>query len=322
MRIGTRKSKMALAQTREIIAALAAAHPDLTIGIAENDTAGDRDQTSKLLVHGGKGGAFVAGIRAMMRRGDIQMAMHSLKDMPGNEETPGLVIGAFRPREDARDALVLRAGLDFTAFEAAGGRGFRLGTNSVRRAAQLRRRFPDVEIIHFRGAADSRIRKLDQALGQGLPDGGTTEPADGLVMAAAGLRRVGLADRISHVFETNEILPAATQGIVVVECAADDWQTRQRLAAINDPAAQTAADAERELLWVLDGHCNSPIAAYAEAQGDGLRLTAEVLDLSGKNVLRAQAEGAVDSPRALGRRVALDLISQGAADIIARTRPR
>lgn len=313
---------MALAQTREIIAALEAVHPDLAIGIAENDTVGDRDQTSKLLVHGGKGGAFVAGIRAMMRRGDIQMAMHSLKDMPGNEETPGLVIGAYRPREDARDALVLRQGLDYQAFEAAGGKGFRLGTNSVRRAAQLRRRFPHVEIIHFRGAADNRIRKLDERIGQQLPDGSVTEPADGLVMAAAGLRRVGLADRISHVFEVDDILPAATQGIVVVECAADDWQTRKKLTAINDSAAQIAAEAEREVLWVLDGHCNSPIAAYAEAQGERLRLTAEVLDLKGESVLRAQADGAVDAPRSLGRGVALDLIAQGAADIIARTRPR
>lgn len=313
---------MALAQTREIIAALEAVHPDLAIGIAENDTVGDLDQTSKLLVHGGKGGAFVAGIRAMMRRGDIQMAMHSLKDMPGNEETPGLVIGAYRPREDARDALVLRQGLDYQAFEAAGGKGFRLGTNSVRRAAQLRRRFPGVDIIHFRGAADNRIRKLDEGIGQDLPDGGKTEPADGLVMAAAGLRRVGLADRISHVFEVGEILPAATQGIVVVECAAADWPTRERLTAINDTASQTAAEAEREVLWVLDGHCNSPIAAYAEAQGERLRLTAEVLDLAGESVLRAQADGGVDAPRSLGRGVALDLIAQGAADIIARTRPR
>lgn len=313
---------MALAQTREIVSALEAAHPGLSVGIAENDTAGDRDQTSKLLVHGGKGGAFVAGIRAMMRRGDIQMAMHSLKDMPGNEETPGLVIGAYRPREDARDALVLRDGLDVETFMAGGGEGYRLGTNSVRRAAQLRRRFPGVEIIHFRGAADSRIRKLDERMGQELPDGGQTEPADGLVMAAAGLRRVGLADRINHVFDTAEILPAATQGIVVIECVADDWSTRDRLTAISDADAQTAAEAEREVLWVLDGHCNSPIAAYAEIAGEALHLTAEVLDLPGDTVLRAEASGPVDAPRSLGRSVALDLVAQGAADIIAATRLR
>ncbi len=313
---------MALAQTREIVEALEAAHAGLSVDIAENDTLGDRDQTSKLLVHGGKGGAFVAGIRVMMRRGDIQMAMHSLKDMPGNEETPGLVIGAYRPREDARDALVLRKGLDFKTFDAAHGGSFRLGTNSVRRAAQLRRRFPGVEVIHFRGAADSRIRKLDAGKGQDLPEGGRTEPADGLVMAAAGLRRVGLADRISHHFETDELLPAATQGIVVVECAADDWQTRDRLTAINDVPAQIAADAEREVLWVLDGHCNSPIAAYAAADGDRLHLKAEVLDLDGATALRAEAYGSVGSPRALGRAVALELIGQGASDIIARTRPR
>ncbi|MEE2526034.1 hydroxymethylbilane synthase [Hyphobacterium sp. HN65] len=321
MKIGTRKSKMALAQTHEIIAALEVSHAGLRVEIAENDTAGDTDQTSKLLVHGGKGGAFVAGIREMMRRGDIHMAMHSLKDVPGNEETPGLVFGAYRPREDARDALVLPQSRTFEEFEAAQGEGFRIGTNSVRRAAQLRRHYPGVEIIHFRGAADTRIHKLDNGIGQALPDGGTTPPADGLIMAASGLGRVGLSDRISHTFETEDILPAATQGIVVVECVADDWATREKLMAISDARAALEAEAEREVLWALDGHCNSPIAVHARLENGGLTLSAEVLSLDGQTCLRAKGTGPADQPRALGRAVALDLIGQGALDIIERTRP-
>lgn len=320
MKIGTRKSKMALAQTHEIIAALEAAHSGLRVDIAENETAGDADQTSKLLVHGGKGGAFVAGIRALMRRGDIQMAMHSLKDVPGNEETPGLVFGAYRPREDARDALVLSLDRSFEDFEAAGGEGFRIGTNSVRRAAQLRRRYPGVEIIHFRGAADTRLHKLDNRIGQDLPDGGTTPPADGLIVAAAGLHRVGRADRISHVFEISELLPAATQGIVVVECVANDWATRQCLVAISDARSAVEAEAEREVLWGLDGHCNSPIAVHANLSGEILSLRAEVLSLDGKQCLVAAASGDGNQPRALGRRIALDLIGQGALQLIEQTR--
>ena len=143
MRIGTRKSVMALAQTEEIERRLRAAATDLDIEIVKFETVGDTDQTSKLLLHGGKGGAFVAEIRAAVTSGRLQAAMHSLKDMPGNEDTPGLVIGATLARDPPTDALVLRAGITMDDLMRSRGKGFKIGTNAVRRAAYARRLFPD-----------------------------------------------------------------------------------------------------------------------------------------------------------------------------------
>src|SRR6202790_1116890 len=211
-------------------------------------------------MHGGKGGAFVAEIRAAVRSGKLHAAMHSLKDMPGNEDTPGLVIGATLTRDPPTDALVLRPGISIEDIKRSRGKGFKIGTNAVRRAAYARRLFPEVEVIHFRGAADTRVRKLDNSEMQRLPGGGAVGPADALIMARAGLERVGLASRIAYEFSLQEMLPAVGQGIVAVECAANDWQTRRILSRIDDPPAHQSADAEREGLWVLNAHCNSPIA--------------------------------------------------------------
>src|SRR3954451_15409800 len=280
MRIGTRKSTMALAQTQEIARRLAAAAPAVDVEIVKFETVGDTDQTSKLLMHGGKGGAFVAEIRDAVRSGRLQAAMHSLKDMPGNEDTPGLVVGATLPRDPPADALVLRKGLSLDDFTLARGKGFKIGTNVVRRAAYARRLFPDVEVIHYRGAADTRVRKLDNLEKQRLPGGGEVGPADALIMARSGLERVGLASRIVYEFSMQEMLPAVGQGIVAVECASADWETRRLLALIDDAAARSCCDAEREVLWVLNGHCNSPIAGFATIDGGAMNLSASVLDES------------------------------------------
>jgi hydroxymethylbilane synthase len=321
-RIGTRKSAMALAQTEEIARRLIAAVPGLQVEIVKFDTTGDIDQTSKLLPHGGKGGAFVAQIRAAVLTGELQAAMHSLKDMPGNEDTPSLVIGATLSRDPPGDVLVLRAGLSLDEFRRTRGKGFKIGTNAVRRAAYAHRLFPDVEVIHFRGAADTRVRKLDQGEKQRLPDGGAVGPADALIMARSGLERVGLAHRIAYEFSASEMLPAVGQGIVAVECAAADWQTRRLLSSIDDAKARACADAEREVLWVLNGHCNSPIAGFAQIQGADMSLSASVLDLSGGIILEGSRSGPANRPRELGRTVAFDLLSKGAADIIERSRPK
>jgi hydroxymethylbilane synthase len=322
LRIGTRKSAMALAQTEEIARRLTAAVPGLDVEIVKFDTTGDTDQVSKLLPHGGKGGAFVAQIRAAVLAGELQAAMHSLKDMPGNEDTPGLVIGATLSRDPPTDALVLRDGVTVEALKRSRGKGFKIGTNAVRRAAYARRLFSDVEVIHFRGAADTRVRKLDHGEKQRLPDGGTVGPADALIMARSGLDRVGLAQRIAYEFTADEMLPAAGQGIVAVECAAQDWQTRRILSAIDDPAAHLCADAEREVLWVLNGHCNSPVAGHATIAGETMSLTASVLDLSGNTIIETSHTGPANRPRELGRAVGLALLAKGAAEIIERSRPR
>jgi hydroxymethylbilane synthase len=313
---------MALAQTEEIARRLRAAATDLDVEIVKFETVGDTDQTSKLLLHGGKGGAFVAEIRAAVTSGRLQAAMHSLKDMPGNEDTPGLVIGATLTRDPPTDALVLRAGISMDDLRRSRGKGFKIGTNAVRRAAYARRLFPEIEVIHFRGAADTRVRKLDNKEMQRLPDGGETGPADALIMARSGLERVGLADRIAYDFSPREMLPAVGQGIVAVECAASDWQTRRYLSLIDDPAAHGSCDAEREVLWVLNGHCNSPIAGFSTISGADMTLTASVLDEAGGQFIEATRSGPANRPRELGRAVGLELLAKGAADIIARTRPQ
>jgi hydroxymethylbilane synthase len=321
IRIGTRKSVMALAQTEEIARRLTAAAPELDVEIVKFETTGDSDQIGKLLQHGGKGGAFVAEIRKAVISGELQAAMHSLKDMPGNEDTPGLVIGATLARDPPGDALVLRAGVSIDDLRRSRGKGFKIGTNAVRRAAYARRLFPDIEVIHYRGAADTRVRKLDNSEMQRLPDGGAVGPADALVMARSGLERVRLASRMAYEFSIQEMLPAAGQGIVAVECAIDDWQTRRLLSLIDDPDAHKSADAEREVLWVLNGHCNSPIAAFSTIVGTQMSLTASVLDEAGSLFIEASRSGPANRPRELGRAVGLELLDKGAAEIIERSRP-
>ena len=321
LRIGTRRSAMALAQTEEIARRLKAAVAGIEVEIVGFETTGDIDQTGRLLPHGGKGGAFVAQIREAVIAGRLEAAMHSLKDMPGNEDTPGLVIGATLSRDPPSDALVLRSGLALDEFKRAHGKGFKIGTNAVRRAAYARRLFPQAEVIHFRGAADTRVRKLDAGEKQRLPDGGAVGPADALIMARSGLERVGLAGRIAYEFSAQDMLPAVGQGIVAVECAARDFETRRILSSIDDATAHACADAEREVLWVLNGHCNSPIAGFAEVSGDEMRLAASVLDHAGSRIIEAARSGLASRPRELGRAVGLELLAKGAAEIIERSRP-
>jgi len=313
---------MALAQTADIARRLSMAAPELGVEIVRFETSGDSDQTSKLLVHGGKGGAFVAEIRVAVASGRLHAAMHSLKDMPGNEDTPGLVIGATLARDPPTDALVLRPGVLIEDIRRSGGKGYKIGTNAVRRAAYARRLFPEIEVIHFRGAADTRVRKLDNKEMQRLPDGGEAGPADALIMARSGLERVGLGHRIACELSPSEMLPAVGQGIVAVECAVHDWQTRRYLALIDDPTARLSCDAEREVLWVLNGHCNSPIAGYSTISGSEMTLTASVLDEARDGqFIEVTCSGPANRPRELGRTVGLELLHRGAAEIIARTRP-
>src|SRR4051812_3983377 len=322
LRIGTRKSAMALAQTEEIARRLTAAVPDIDVEIVKFETTGDADQTSKLLAHGGKGGAFVSEIRKAVVAGELDAAMHSLKDMPGNEETPGLVIGATLSRDPPGDVLVLRSGVSTQDIKQSGGKGFKVGTNAVRRAAYVRRLFPAIEVIHYRGAADTRVRKLDNLEMQRLPGGGAVGPADALIMARSGLERIGLADRIAYEFTIREMLPAVGQGIVAVECTEQDWQTRRILSGIDDAAARRSAVAEREVLWVLNGHCNSPVAVFSPIEGRKMTLPASVLDEAGALFIEASRSGPADRPRELGRAVGLDLLAKGAAEIIERSRPK
>jgi hydroxymethylbilane synthase len=216
---------------------------------------------------------------------------------------------------------VLRDGVTLEDLQRSRGEGYKIGTNAVRRAAYIRRLFPAIEVIHFRGAADTRVRKLDQREMQRLPGGGEVGPADALIMARSGLQRVGLAGRIVCDFTTAEMLPSAGQGIVAVECAVNDWETRRYLAGIDDPEAHLSCDAEREVLWVLNGHCNSPIAAYSMINGTEMAMTASVLDEAGGHFIEVTRTGPSDRPRELGRAVGLELLDKGAGEIIERSRP-
>lgn len=232
------------------------------------------------------------------------------------------MIGATLSRDPPTDALVVRSGISVDDLRRSRGKGFKIGTNAVRRAAYARRLFPEVEVIHYRGAADTRVRKLDDLEMQRLPDGGLVGPADALIMARSGLERVGLAGRIAHEFSSKEMLPAVGQGIVAVECAANDWATQRILADIDDLATRRCADAEREVLWILNGHCNSPVAGFATIDGAQMSLTASVLDEAGNLFIEASRSGPADRPRELGRAVGLELLAKGAANIIERSRPR
>lgn len=310
---------MALSQTREAARLLAATGQ--AAEIVHFVPEGDRDQVSKLKKHGGKGGAFVSELRATMIGGGLDCAMHSLKDMPGDEEAPGLVIAAYLRRESAHDAIVLPMGVDpADAIDVQRLAGMAIGTNAVRRAAYLRRLFPRAEIIHYRGAADTRLAKLDARTPQKLPDGGSTRPADALVIAHAGLARIGQPARASRLLSFEEMLPAVGQGIVAIECPADAWATRAALARIDDRETRARAEAEREMLWVLNGHCNAPIAGHAALEVATLTLKGAVISADGETLIEAQASGPADRPRETGRKVGLMLLEKGAAAIIDATR--
>ncbi|MEL6360853.1 MAG: hydroxymethylbilane synthase [Pseudomonadota bacterium] len=320
MKIGTRSSAMALAQTEEIVRQVQAADPLSRPSLVRFKPSGDVDQVSKLDRHGGKGGAFVGEIRAAMMGGELECAMHSLKDMPGDEEAPGLVIAAMLKRDPPEDVMAIKPGLSIEDVTGTKAAGLKIGTNAVRRVAYLKRLFPEAEIIHFRGAADTRLKKLDEGLMQKLPDGGEIGPADALVMARSGLERIGRADRIAHVFSHEEMLPAVGQGIVAVECPTAHWETRARLALIDDQETRTCGEAERQMLWILNGHCNSPIAGHAYLQGATLHLKGAVISLDGMMVIEAEGSGPADRPLELGRQIGFELLDRGGAALISAAR--
>ena len=313
---------MALAQTNEAAARLLKTCPQVQTSVVRFKPVGDRDQVSKLDQHGGKGGAFVGEIRDSIRAGQLEAAMHSLKDMPGEEEAPGLTIGATLKREPAEDVLILRSGLTYAEFADEKAKGLKIGTNSVRRAAYIKRLFPEADVIHFRGAVDTRLRKLDQRTPQKLTDGGQTPPADALILARAGLVRLGIADRISKIFSPDEMLPSVGQGVVALECSATNWQVREALATISDHDTQICAKAEREMLWVLNGHCNAPIAGFAQLCDENeIELRGAVISLDGSTIFEASARYEKSRAKELGRDIALELLEKGARELLEQTRP-
>jgi len=316
-KIGTRASTMAVRQTEAIVRALQDAFPEHRFEMVTRPADADLDLKSRLGALGGKGGAFVTAMHEMMLAGEADMVMHSLKDLPGNDEyyeDTRFAIGACLPRSDARDAMVVRRGLAADAAPAV------IGTSSVRRAAFLRRLFPGAAVVPFRGAADKRIARLDDGVPMEFNYGGRTPPLDALLLAKSGLERIGLQDRIARVFSREEMCPAVGQGVVVAEYAAGNGEVRRLLQAINHRPTMWCYQAERALLRVLNGHCDSPIAAHAWIEGGVLKLHGVVISLDGRSLVEVRDETLSADPIALGSRAGKRLNDLGAQTIIAETR--
>lgn len=281
IRIGSRESRLAVAQAEEVIARLGVPCELVTM-----KTTGDRILDRTLDQVGGKG-LFVRELDRALAGGTIDLAVHSLKDLP-MEQPDGLPIAAFSPREDARDALVLPAGA------AVQDRSKPIGCASARRRVQLEQLFPGVPVVPIRGNVLTRLEKLD-AGGFGA-----------LVLAAAGLRRLGLAHRISRLFSPEELLPAAGQGILAVQVRAGEL--REEIARLDCPQSRACALAERAAVRGLDGGCFAPVAAYAEWEGDALRLRG--LYVRDGQIVRAELRGAPSEAEALGSALARSLLGR------------
>jgi len=290
----TRKSALALAQSRALLAELARAHPGLEIVELTVTTTGDRIQDRSLTEIGGKG-LFVKEIEEALADGRADIAVHSLKDVPG-ELLPGLRIGCVPKREDPRDVLVTRSGAKLAEL----ARGSRVGTTSLRRGIQLRAARPDLEIVPLRGNVDTRLRKCK--------DG----EVDAIVLARAGLVRLGRESEATEVLEPEVSLPAVGQGALAVELRADDERTAALLAPLADEVTTIAVAAERGVMIAVQGGCQAPVAAHAVRQGSELWLRALFAEPDGSDLRRAERRvsfpGTAAEAEAVGRDVGAELV--------------
>jgi len=272
LRLGSRGSALAVSQARWVSRELTALHPDLHVDFVTITTTGDRILDRALSQVGGKG-LFVTEIETALLAGEIDFAVHSLKDVP-TEQPEGLMLAAFPPREDPRDVLVSRNNRKLADL----GPGAVIATGSLRRTAQLRHARPDLKFVPIRGNVDTRVRKM--RLGQ----------ADAVVLAAAGLKRLGRAEWIADTLDPELCLPAAGQGILCLEARADDSATRDLLAALDCATSRQCGDAERAVVAALNGSCQVPLGVLAEAVEGNLTIRAMVADLQGERLIRASGE--------------------------------
>ncbi|WP_431041520.1 hydroxymethylbilane synthase [Streptomyces sp. P1-3] len=300
IRIVSRSSPMALAQVERVRTELAALHPGIRTEVVPVTTSGDR-WMGDLAALGGKG-AFTKEVDAALLAGEADLAVHCVKDIPADRPLPaGTVFAAYLKRDDIRDALVHPGGLTLDELPA----GTRIGTSSVRRSAQLAISHPHVECVPMRGNANRRLEKLDAG------------EADALLLAVSGLERIGVEDRISEVLPVESMCPPIGAGVLALQCREEDTATIEAVAALGDTDAWREITAERMLLHVLQGHCNSPIAGYARAERDGrLSLRARVFTPDGKTVLDAHEWAGPLDPATLGTSVAVSLLRQGARELI------
>lgn len=318
IRIGTRRSALALKQTELVQAALQAAHPHLQFAVHAIATAGDRDKTTPLPELGK--GLWTNELEALLTSGEIDVIVHSLKDMPTTLPA-GCVLGCVTAREDPRDVVVFRAGHEGKyATLAALPEGAVVGTSSVRRAAQLKRRYPGLVFRDVRGNIDTRVRKCDE------------EGFDCIILAAAGLLRTGVGHRIGEYLDSTTegggMLHAVGQGALGLECREDDERVREMLKAIEDTPTMMACFAERSVMRTLEGGCSVPVAVETkwveeedgeEATKKKLRLKALVVSLDGSEAIEGEKTEEVTSlaqADAFGKKLAQELVDRGAQKIL------
>jgi hydroxymethylbilane synthase len=306
LKLGTRGSELALYQANAV-AALLLQHAGVTCEIVVIKTSGDRLSEASLSEIGGKR-LFVKEIEDALLAGDVDLAVHSSKDMPA-VLPDGLEVGAVLPREDPRDAVVLpaptAAAMSFEEVVRTLGRAPRIGTSSIRRIAQLTRVFPGAQFLPIRGNLGTRLRKLDSG------------EFDAIVLAAAGLRRLDQAARISATVPVDACIPAPGQGIIAVEIRSSDERTKSLVARIDDESAAHALRAERAVVTRLGGGCQMPIGAFAAVSNGTLTLTGVVVSADGARAARAAGGGAVGLAPAIGVELAERLLAEGAGEILA-----
>lgn len=299
--VGTRQSMLALTQTGQVIEQLQALCDQhglpYTFEIHKIVTKGDRILDVTLSKVGGKG-LFVKEIEEALLQGQIDIAVHSMKDMP-SVLPEGLVNGATPQRVDPRDALITRAAASLEDLP----HGAKVGTSSLRRASQLKHARPDLDIVSLRGNIDTRLKKLE------------TEGLDAIVLAAAGLQRMSWSDRVTSLLPIDVCLPAVGQGALGIECRADDEAVLQLLSLFNDTETEVTVRAERSFLGALNGGCQIPIGAFATLEGDQLTLTGLVASPDGHTVLKQTLQGT--NPELLGQQLAEQLRQAGADAILA-----
>lgn len=300
IRIVSRSSPMALAQVERVRTELAGLHPGIRTEVVPVTTSGDR-WMGDLAVLGGKG-AFTKEVDAALLAGEADLAVHCVKDVPADRPLPaGTTFAAFLERDDIRDALIHPGGLTLAELPA----GTRIGTSSVRRKAQLAASHPHLECVPMRGNAGRRMEKLHAG------------EADALLLAVSGLERIGREDVISEILPVDTMCPPIGAGVLALQCREDDTDTIDAVSGLSHAATYRESSAERMLLHVLQGHCNSPIAGYAKSEpGGDLSLRACVFSPDGKTVLNAHEWAGPLDPATLGTSVAVALLRQGARDLI------
>jgi hydroxymethylbilane synthase len=301
LQIGTRGSPLALAQAEMVRARFAAAHAIAAerIAVRAIRTAGDAVRDRPLAALGGKG-LFTKEIEDTLIAGEVDIAVHSAKDMP-TVLPPGLAIMAVLPREDARDVFISRKAQRLHDLPA----GAVVGTASLRRQALMKRLRPDLAVVSFRGNVETRLRKLDEGV------------VDATLLALAGLKRLGLADAVTETLSIDEFIPAVGQGIIAIEARANDDRTRAALDAVNHPDSMAALIAERAFLAVLEGSCRTPIAGHAVVAGDRVRFRGLIARPDGSEVFETTRNGAVADAALIGTEAGYDLKSRAGANFFA-----